>query len=515
MSAKRYYKFDELNQYLDNEADINYYTVNQARRVAVGNMLGDFDEYGYYVIDSAVIKELIAMPKIIVDSVEDAELIRSAIKFDSFIHFMLSIEEDKAKLVLLEKINFESNVRFNRGRYSNMNEYVLGEINIPNRDIDKNVIYTKFNIMREDEGRLYDYKDLTEEELKNFQAIIGKMKYNAIVQNEMFKNEKAIEIVEADYFDNILNAFGKHAKTKEEFIKLLKAIILEKKDFIQINKPFFQKTVNEILDSTLLMFLAKLPPEVRAEIEEEIRKVKEKYFYEFNNLMHLQFVINQNAQIEMKEDSFIGDIVSKRDENTKLLKLSIDEKKLEESYMAILQEKDELTKKAEVKNADKKTITTDNPLLSEFFGEIKKETGEDLLKPEGVKQVEKNAPAEVKKDVTPVKKPISQETKKDVKEEKPVSASTQEKNVEPRKDTKKVTEEKKKNSVQQDIQSSREEKRRNNLVAQAGTTGSKRTNRHKHGSHATENERGEQKKGNEQREQASEIDDQYTSSYTQ
>lgn len=380
MSAKRYFKFDEQNQYLDNEADINYFEVNQARRVAVGNMLGDYDEYGYYVIDEEMVKELVAMPKIIVDSVEDVDLLRGAIKFDNFIHFMLVIEDDKAKLVLLEKINFESNIKFNVGRYSNMNEYVLQEIKIPNRDIDKNVIYSKFNIRREDEGMLYDFKDLNEAELKFYQALIKKMKYNALAQTVLLKSEKAIEIIEADYFDNVLNSFDKYAKYKEAFIKFLKSVILEKQEFIQINKPFFQKTVNEILDSAVAIYLSKLPADIRAEIEEEIRKVKETYFYEFNKIAHLQFVTNQNAKAN--DDSFISNIMStQRDDNSKLITLEIEEEKLKEDLIAILQAKDKAKEEVDKKNADKKTITDDNPTLSKFFGDIKKETGSDLLKP--------------------------------------------------------------------------------------------------------------------------------------
>ena len=153
MSAKKYFKFDEIDQFLEDQTDINYYATNQVRRVAVGNMLGDYNEQGLYVLDEKLIKELVAMPKVIVDSVGGADLIRSAIKFDSYIHFMLTIEEDKASLILLEKVNFESNVKYNAGSYTNMNEYVLEQVKIPDRDVDKNVVYTKFNISREDEGK--------------------------------------------------------------------------------------------------------------------------------------------------------------------------------------------------------------------------------------------------------------------------------------------------------------------------------------------------------------------------
>lgn len=394
MSAKRYFKFDESDQYLENEADINYFVVNQARRVAFGNMLGDFDENGIYVIDEEIVKELIMMPKVVVDSVEGADLIRGAIRFDGYVHFMLNIEDDMARLILLEKVNFESNVKYNVGRYSNMNEYVLGEIKIPDRDIDKNIIYAKFNILREDSGKYYDFRDLTQKELEMYNGLIGKMKRNLVVQDEMYNNEKAIEIAEADYFDNILSAFSKHGKIKIEFENFLKTIILEKQKFIQINKPFFQKTMNEILDGAVLMFLSKLSPEVREEIEEEIRKAKEKYFYDFSKLIHIQFVTNANLMTE-PSDKMINEIMVNKHKPVKISRFEIDEKKTEKSFEKVLEENNKIKSQVLDKNANKKDITADNPVLTKFFGEIKKETGNDLLKPkeDSVELIKKIAPS--------------------------------------------------------------------------------------------------------------------------
>lgn len=380
MSAKRYFKFDESDQYLENDADINYFVINQARRVAFGNMLGDFNEEGIYVIDEKIVKELLLMPKIVVDSVEGADLIRGAIRFDGYIHFMLNIEDDRAKLILLEKINFESNIKYNVGRYSNMNEYVLGEVMIPDRDVDKNVIYSKFNILREDDGKYYDFRDLTQKELENFDGLMTKMKRNLVVQNELYNNETAIEIAEADYFDNILSAFSKNQKLRAEFEQFLKTIILEKEKFIEINKPFFQKTMNEILDGAVLVFLAKLSPELRAEIEEEIRKAKEKYFYDFTKLVHLQYVLNSTANVEMN-DNMINGIVVGKNQALKISQFEISEKEMEKSFETVLNKNDEIKSKTLEKNANKKDITEDNPKLTKFFGEIKKETGNDLLKP--------------------------------------------------------------------------------------------------------------------------------------
>lgn len=435
MSVKKYFKFDEINQFLEDETDINYYATNQVRRVAVGNMLGDYNEQGIYVLDEKLIKELVDMPKIIVDSVGGADLIRSAIKFDGYVHFMLTIEEDKASLILLEKINFESNVKYNAGSYTNMNEYVLEDIKIPDRDVDKNVIYAKFNVKREDEGRYYEYTDLTDEELSHFTNVLNKLKYNLLVQNVMLKKEKEIETIEADYFDNVLKAFSEYEEIKKQFEKILKELIVSKQNFLMINKPFFAKTINELLDNCLLVFLSKLPPEIRLKIEEKIRKAKDKYYKAYNNIVHMQFLANQSAVVQ-ESDTMIGELTNNIIETeSKVTRYEIDDVELEKTFYAILEENSKLKEEKLKENSGAEVIRFDNPILSKFFEEIKKEFGVDMLKNKEavINKVEQMAKKEIE-----TKKPENKEVKKpeQKKEEVKKPEVKQEKKPEAKKEVK-------------------------------------------------------------------------------
>ena len=430
MSAKKYFKFDELNQFLNDEIDINYYATNQVRRVAVGNMLGDFNDQGIYVLDKDLIKELVEMPKVIVDSVGGADLIRSAIKFDSYIHFMLTIDEDKASLILLEKVNYESNVKYNAGSYSNMNEYVLEQLNIPDKDVDKNVVYTKFNISREDEGRYYEYNDLTQEELQPFENIVKKIKYNLLVQNKMLEKEKEIETVEADYFDNILGAFSGYEDIKKQFEKILKELIISKQNFLIINKPFFAKTINELLDNCLGVFLSKLTPEQREVIENKVREAKAKYYQAYNQLVHMLFLENQNVVLQ-ESDNMIGNLSnSKTEETPKVTRYEVDEKELEKSFYAILEENEKLKKARTLENSGEEIMRLDNPTLSKFFDEIKKEFGVDLLK--NKEQVIKKVEQLIKKEV---EKEEKKEESKEKKEEKKAEIKKEDKKPEKKAET--------------------------------------------------------------------------------
>ena len=94
MAVKKFLKFDSEKGYLDNKDDINYFATSQMRKVAFGKMLGDFDENGLYVINSKIVEELIKMPKVIVEMVDGADLVRSKVKADAFFHFILSVEDN-------------------------------------------------------------------------------------------------------------------------------------------------------------------------------------------------------------------------------------------------------------------------------------------------------------------------------------------------------------------------------------------------------------------------------------
>ena len=211
MAVKKYLKFDSEKGYLDNKDDINYFATNQLQKVAFGKMLGDFDENGLYVINKKIVEELIKMPKVIVEMVEDADLIRSKVKADAFFHFILTIEGDKAYFKLLEKMHYQSNRDFNSGAYSNINEYVLDEVMIPDRDFDRNALYAKYNISTEGDSDVLSIFDMDELSLALYFNIIEKLKLNYLVQNQLMLKEKEIEALEADYFEAVLTVLGDFA----------------------------------------------------------------------------------------------------------------------------------------------------------------------------------------------------------------------------------------------------------------------------------------------------------------
>jgi len=389
MAVKKFVKFDSEKGYLDNKDDINYYASILMRKVAFGKMLGDFDENGLYVIKQKIVEELIKMPKVIVEVLEDADLIRSKVKADSFFHFILTIEDNKASLKLLEKIQYQSNRDFNSGVYNNINEYVLDEVIIPDKDFDRNPLYQKYNISTENDGEVLSIFDMDELSLALYYNIIEKLKINYLVQNELMLKEKELESIEADYFEAILSVLSEYPEFGDKVVGAVKNDLVEKQSFVIVSKPFFQKTINEIVDSYVEFYIQELSPEQKEEVLTKIREIKAEYYQKFKMLLPIQ--ISQNAGVrfspnQIVQEGIIGglaqEIQTKGFTSSDVRKILINEDELMLTIAKIkemVKENEELCKRDNAKAED---ITKGREKVGGFYAELEKQSKVDILKPD-------------------------------------------------------------------------------------------------------------------------------------
>lgn len=405
MAVKKFVKLDCEKGYLDNKDDINYYATTLMRKVAFGKMLGDFDENGLYVINSKIVEELIKMPKVIVEVLEEADLIRSKVKADAFFHFIITIEDNKASFKLLEKIPYQSNRDFNSGVYSNINEYVLDEVIIPDKDFNRNALYEKYNISTEDDGEVLSIFDMDELSLALYYNIIEKLKIDYLVQNELMLKEKELENIEADYFEEILALFDEYKEFGNSVITSVKSDLAEKHSFVIASKPFFQRTVNEIMDSYIDFYIQELSPEQREEVLNKIRAIKEQYYQKFKALVPIQIAQKAGVRFDasqMLQEGIIGtlaqEIQTKGFTSSDVRKILINESELQLSIAKIreiVKENEEICKRD---NAKAKDITKGRNLTANFYDKLEKENKVDILKPETTlikSAIEENVEAKV------------------------------------------------------------------------------------------------------------------------
>lgn len=392
MAVKKFIKFDSEKGYLDNKDDINYFASELMRKVAFGKMLGDFDENGLYVINQKIVEELIKMPKVIVEVLDDADLIRSKVKADSFFHFILTIEDNKVSFKLLEKIHYQSNKDFNSGAYSNINEYVIDEVIVQDRDFDRNALYEKYNISVDNDGEVLSIFDMDELSLALYYNIIEKLKTDYLVQNELILKEKELESIEADYFEAILAVLSQYAEFGDKVVSSVKKDLAEKHNFVIVSKPFFQKTINEIIDNYIDFYIQDLLPDQKEEVLAQIREIKAQYYQKFKALMPIQIAQKAGVRFDTTQivqegiiDGLVQQIETKGFTSSDVRKILINEDELKLSLAKIIEmvkENEEICKRDNTKAKD---ITKGRDLTTKFYKDLEKEKQVDMLKPSLIK----------------------------------------------------------------------------------------------------------------------------------
>ena len=271
----KYLKQDSELGYIEDSADIQYQKFNNLRHTILGCMLGDFDENGEYVVAPEIKKELIAMKKYIVETVDNIDVCHGCLKLDKYITFLVTFEGNKATLSLVEKLSFEANFKINSGTYSNVNEYILDEVETSG-EIDKNVIYRRWNVDVFG-GNYLDVFNMDEETIAQYFGIVNRFKYLMMANEILLNHEEELEEIESEYSMSMLELVSRYPKLKEAVIKEINESMKDKEEFIRIDKPYFAKTLNELITKTIEDNVSLLTEEERKDFDVEKHNIQVNY----------------------------------------------------------------------------------------------------------------------------------------------------------------------------------------------------------------------------------------------
>lgn len=365
----QYLKPDSELGYIENGVEIDFQKFNNLRHTILGCMLGDFNDVGNYVVAPEIRKELIAMEKYIVDTYDNIELCKSALKLDKQISFMVTFEGNKATLSLIEKINFEANYALNSGTYSNINEYVLDEVETSG-EVNRNAIYQRWNI-KAIPGTIIDIFNCDPEVLEKYFGIVNRFKYILEANKTLLENEEKIEEVEAVYANDILKILTNYSKLNKQVEKDIKSAIVGKKNAVKFNKPYFAKTINEILENAIAQNISLLSSEEKQQFIQE------------KNISVLKFNIQREEVLSIAHVN--DESVDDKELSPKVVKLELpsvyQSKTIEElgqdlisANKAVLENKDssntknneslDLISRTILAIGEKKGLETDLPLIS-------------------------------------------------------------------------------------------------------------------------------------------------------
>ena len=255
--------------YVEDSSEIENLKFNNSRHVVLGCMLGDFDEVGNYIVSEEIVDELISMEKYLVNTYDNIELCKSALKLDKQISFMVTYEGNKATLSLVEKLNYEANFALNSGTYSNINECVLDVVETSG-EVNRNVLYDRWNI-KTVPGQIIDIFNCDPAILEKFFGIVNRFKYLLATNKILLEKEEQLEEAEASYSNNMLDILKHYPMLNIEVMSTIKQLLEERKNLVSVKKPYFAKTFNEVLESATASNLSKLDEIQRAEFEKEKR----------------------------------------------------------------------------------------------------------------------------------------------------------------------------------------------------------------------------------------------------
>ncbi len=291
----KYLKQDSDLGYIENSAEIEYLKLNNLRHSILGFMLGDFDEQGYYTISTEIQKELLSMRKFIVNSVDNIDICHGVVMLDKPITFMVTFESDRATLSLVERISYEANMELNSGTYSNVNEFILDEVETAG-EINRNLVYKRWNI-GEFGGEVLSVNNMDATTLALYSGLVNRYKYLLAANKILLDKEEQLEDIEAEYTIGVIEILSRYPALKTLVDAEVKIEVQNKTKFLRLDKPNFAKTFNEILDQAIENNIGALNGTEINMFSQEKREVTQK------RNMRMQAELNIKQQTTLEEES--------------------------------------------------------------------------------------------------------------------------------------------------------------------------------------------------------------------
>jgi len=305
----KYIKSDSEKGFVEDYVDIQTLKFDNVRHSALGNMLGDFDDVGNYVVQPEIVKELISMPKYVVEVMDNLEVCLSVIKFDKQLSFLVAFEGERATLSLIEKVSFEANNKLDGGMWSNVNEYILDVVET-NGQVDRQALYMRWNIQAFP-GMLIDIFNCDDSVLEKYFNIVNRIKFNMEAKSILLDKEEELEEIESEYAIDLFEILFSYPSLKKLVGKQLKTEITSKKNAIRLDRPYFAKAFNEILNRSINDNISVLSDTERVSFETDKRNIKIKSNIKKYECLEIEEEKIYNKEVNKENSLGVGNKVLK------------------------------------------------------------------------------------------------------------------------------------------------------------------------------------------------------------
>lgn len=395
----KYLKMNSKKGYIEDTAVIAHEKFNNMRHVIFGCMLGDFDNTGKYIVRPEIVNELISMDKYIIESIDNIEICESFLKLDKPITFAITFQNDKATLSLLEKMSYGANYKLNSGSYSDINEYILAEVETSGL-VDKNVIYRMWNV-KPAGGSALDVFHMDAETLAKYAGVVRRFKYLLVANKKLLQKEERIEEIESAYFNKMMKLLARYPKLKVAVEKEIKNQLDEKTGMLRLDKPNFMKTMNEIVADAIEDNIELLDEKEKKTFEAERHNVENEYNIEITK--EIDISAEKIEQKDLNADPIVVPVIETFDEGKSVEELA--KEFVEEEKDVEKRVQDDMVTLATGKEVANETKTTEkeeskNLIVESIKGEDNKEKNEekDTEKNNQISDFQRSVLSEANKD---------------------------------------------------------------------------------------------------------------------
>lgn len=261
----KYKRKDVDGGYLFDKEEIAYFKQSQTLDVMDNLMVGDFNMVGTYVIDKAVLEQLVKLKKVFLYEFSRTMFCESINKIGKYgkLQFAVKIQPNTPKIGTITAILqlLEPITKVN-GYLENTNVVFLATyMDVDNPDFfDK--MFNKFHIYK-----MEDASNALKENDTDLQDILDRKKYLETLHTKI---SPSLEKLYKELFEKRLKAILKSSKSKiilEEFNKKLFEV---DGSFISKGSPNYYKYLNQILDGILDTHVdyLKMDPVLKAELNQ-------------------------------------------------------------------------------------------------------------------------------------------------------------------------------------------------------------------------------------------------------
>lgn len=237
----RYLRKDIDGGILTEKYEIDRYKLEQYASVVDNLMLGNYNEFGDYVVETDLLDELLKCKKVITDNYENILFVESVNSVNAFgnLNFAIKVvdcEQAGYKTAVLELLE---PIYKCKGYIENTQATIIKKINLPFNDAFKSEVYKEFNIISiEGLG--------AERELENkdeFQKLIDRkikllyVKKHIEAQDDfmMCYKKNVDELKKTDEGKKVLENYKKEEKIAENYLKLDKNDYKSKNELLTKN----------------------------------------------------------------------------------------------------------------------------------------------------------------------------------------------------------------------------------------------------------------------------------------